>query len=189
MIIHLDKDISPDDEVIFLKARKHWFGLFVICSLAILALLGAMGLFIWLTQSGDTPVLDQGQSGLVWLLSLVAFVLVVCILAVISWLYRSSLLSVTNEEVHQVIQGGLFHRRHSRLGLANVEDVTFVRKGIFATILNFGELNIETAGEQANFKFSYCPKPNVCAKAVMDARDRYFEEQGQQSDQRQTLTR
>ena len=184
MIIHLAKNISPDDSLVFLRARKHWFGLFAICGLAILAFIVVAGLFIWLGQTDNsTSGLNEQQSGFIWLLTIIGFILVVVILALISWLYRSSTLTVTNEEVQQVIQSGLFHRRHSRLALANVEDVTFLQKGIFATIFNFGELNVETAGEQANFKFSYCPKPSRCAKAIMDARERYLEEQPQPSTQ------
>ena len=176
MITYLDKQIAPDNDVVFLQAGRHWFGLFTIWTLTILALGLAVGLFVWLSATTDGSFLPS-QDGLFWGLILLAIILALLTLLVISALYRSNKFIVTNEEVQQIIQTGLFHRRHSRLGLANVEDVTFVQKGVFATMLNYGELSVETAGEQANFKFRYCPEPAKCSKAIMDARERFFKEQ------------
>ena len=58
--------------------------------------------------------------------------------------------------------------------MENVEDVTSEQGGIFPTIFNYGVLKVETAGEQNNFIFKYCPNPNAYAKALQDARAAYF---------------
>ena len=78
-------------------------------------------------------------------------------------------MSVTQMEVRQVTREALFVSKSSVLGLANIEDVTVVRDGIFAHIFN-----IETAGEQDNFKFKYCPRPGYFGHEVMKLREEYL---------------
>jgi len=39
-------------------------------------------------------------------------------------------------------------------------------------MMNYGTLKIETAGEQTNFSFTFCPNPNHCAKVILDAREK-----------------
>jgi uncharacterized membrane protein YdbT with pleckstrin-like domain len=70
-----------------------------------------------------------------------------------------------------MLQYGLFSRKVSQLNMVNVEDVTAVQNGIFQTMFGFGSLNIETAGEQVNFHFTYCPRPGYYAKVILDARE------------------
>ena len=80
---------------------------------------------------------------------------------------------VTDRSLIQVLQKGLFNRKVSRLSMANVEDVSAEKKGIFAMIFNFGTLNIQTAGEIDNFIFPLCPDPDEYAGLVLDARQAY----------------
>jgi hypothetical protein len=70
-------------------------------------------------------------------------------------------------------------RKVSQLSLANVEDVTSEQRGIFSNMFNYGVLNIETAGEQANFNFGYCPNPHRIAKIILDAKDDFLSNTGQ----------
>ena len=44
---------------------------------------------------------------------------------------------------------------------------------------NFGCVKIETAGEQANFIFNFCPNPNGVAKIILDAKDDFLIATGQ----------
>ena len=46
--------------------------------------------------------------------------------------------------------------------------------GLFAHAFDYGTLNIETAGEQENFMFKYCPKPEECARTLMSLREEYL---------------
>ena len=56
--------------------------------------------------------------------------------------------------------------------MVNVEDVTSIQKGMFATMLGYGVLKIETAGEQANFEYTFCPRSNYYAKVILNAREK-----------------
>lgn len=108
------------------------------------------------------------------LFGLVAIIFGLIFLVLVTKVYKGNQLIVTDVNVTQVLQIGLFNRKISELSMANVEDVTAEQKGIFPTLLNYGTLRIETAGEQNNFIFVYCPNPNAYAKTLLDARQRFL---------------
>ena len=117
---------------------------------------------------------DSSQEGVYRIIGLVAgsiVVLMALILVIATVIYYSSRLILTDKNITQVIQVGLFNRKVSQLSVANIEDVTAIKKGIFSTVLNYGILNIETAGEQVNFVFSYCPDPDFYARQILEARE------------------
>ena len=78
-------------------------------------------------------------------------------------------------------------RKVSQLSLANVEDVTSEQKGIFSNLFSYGVLNIETAGEQTNFYFNYCPNPHRVAKIILHAKDDFMIATGQTGSTRNRL--
>jgi uncharacterized membrane protein YdbT with pleckstrin-like domain len=80
---------------------------------------------------------------------------------------------VTDQNLIQILQGGLFSRKISRLSVSNVEDVTADQHGFLQTIFGYGTLTVETAGEMKNFIFPYCPNPNKYADQILDARQAY----------------
>jgi hypothetical protein len=59
--------------------------------------------------------------------------------------------------------------------MSNVEDVNVQENGFLPTILNFGTLTVETAGEEDNFIFPMCPSPNHYAEIILEARQKYAE--------------
>jgi uncharacterized membrane protein YdbT with pleckstrin-like domain len=102
-----------------------------------------------------------------------ATALVFFILFLATYIYRQSMLIVTDKSLIQIMQRGLFVRKVSRLSMSNVEDVSAEQRGILPTIFNYGTLTIQTAGERENFLFPYCPSPNLYADRVLDARQAY----------------
>ena len=101
----------------------------------------------------------------------VAIVFAVIIILLSTMVYRRNRLIVTDRNITQILQYGLFNRKVSQLNMVNVEDVTSKQKGLFASMFGFGELIIETAGEQSNFHFTFCPNPGYYAKIILNARE------------------
>ena len=95
-------------------------------------------------------------------------------LMVFTYIYRQSKLIITNENLTQVIQHGLFSRSVAELSLADVEDVAADQHGVLASIFDYGSLRVETAGATDNFEFKFCPRPNFYGKVVLDARQSYL---------------
>lgn len=158
--------------------RRHPVGLFLIYLQTIVGLGTAFFLiFILLPTFLETVDISKGLGdSILNLLILISLVFGVVFLILSARIYRANQLIVTDENVTQILQIGLFRRKISELSMHNVEDVTAEQHGILQTLLNYGTLRIETAGEQNNFIFVYCPNPNAYAKAILDSRQMYFKE-------------
>lgn len=167
--------IMPD-EVKVADVRRHPIGLFIIY-LQVLVGFGIAFLIILLLLPGFMSTLgaDKATSAsLISVLVLSAAVFAFIFLILATKIYTGNQLIITDSNVTQILQKGLFNRTVSELSMHNVEDVTALQRGILQTIFNYGTLTIETAGEQNNFIFVYCPNPNAYAKAVLDSRQMYF---------------
>lgn len=173
------------DEVKVADTRRHPIGLFILYMQTIVGLGLAFLLIILLlpTFLDTINVSDSTANGFLTLLILVSLVFGVIFLILAARIYKANQLIVTDENITQVSQIGLFRRKISELSMHNVEDVTADQHGIMQTFFNYGTLVIETAGEQNNFNFVYCPNPNAYAKAVLDARQMYFKRHSPAADQ------
>lgn len=75
---------------------------------------------------------------------------------------------VTNERIIDVDQEGVFSKKIGELALHNVQDVVAEKKGVFATIFDFGKITVETAGAKEEFSFSGLPDPDGVAKKILE---------------------
>jgi uncharacterized membrane protein YdbT with pleckstrin-like domain len=155
--------------------RRHPFGLFLTYIQTFVGLgLALVMIFAFLKDGLKTLGLGAGAGSVVVLFGFISIVLGIVFLLLATRIYQGNQLIVTNINVTQVLQIGLFNRKVSELSMGNVEDVTAQQHGIFSTIFNYGTLRIETAGEQNNFVFVYCPNPNAYAKTILDAREQFM---------------
>lgn len=157
------------DEKEIATIRRHPFGLFLLFFQVIVGFGVASILIYFLLPSlfsSDNLVNAQAWAATAIFLLLLP---VMIILIVASHIYRVSRLIITDKTITQVLQDGLFNRKVSQLSIGDVEDVTADRRGVFQTIFNYGVLNIETAGEQVNFHFTFCPNPNYYARQILEA--------------------
>lgn len=173
------ESINPD-EVKIADVRRHPIGLFIIYLQFIFAIgLAFFLIFAFLPSFLEVINIDTNTGTAVASLLAVLigfFGIVYLILA--TRIYTSSQLIITNDNVTQVMQVGLFYRKVSEISMENVEDVTAHQKGILQTLFNYGRVHIETAGEQNNYDFIYCPNPNAYAKAIQDARVEFLKAHG-----------
>jgi Bacterial PH domain len=168
------------EETLVADVRRHPFGLFLVYLQIFVAFgLALLLIFTLLPSVVETLGLNANNvNAVASLFGLVAVVFALLFLVLATRIYRGNQLIVSDKNVTQVLQIGLFNRKISELSMVNVEDVTAEQSGIFPTIFNYGNLKIETAGEQNNFIFVYCPNPNAYAKAILDARLQFISEEG-----------
>jgi hypothetical protein len=74
---------------------------------------------------------------------------------------------VTNHRIINVEQKGMLNRIISEQQLDRIQDVTSETKGLFSTLLDYGTVHIQTAGEQARFMFKQIPAPARIAQTVI----------------------
>jgi uncharacterized membrane protein YdbT with pleckstrin-like domain len=176
-----------NNEQILCDARQHPFGIIAIYLLCLFGIVGAFfTVTVFLPDSFGTSA--QVYS-LIALISVIVSVFLVIAMIVATYVYKQSRLTVTNKNVVQVQQGGVFTRKISQISLANVEDVTSVQKGLLAQIFGFGTVKIETAGEQVNFIFNYAPQPARISKIILNAKDEFLIETGQAGSVRNSVSR
>lgn len=118
------------------------------------------------------------QSGWLDIIFILMAVLVAIMTQVAAVIYNNNVLMVTNENLIQVLQHSIFSRQLSQLSLEKVQDVTAVQNGFFARIFDLGTIQVETAGETANFSFKLAPNPNVVAKEINEAHERFIKKYG-----------
>lgn len=73
---------------------------------------------------------------------------------------------VTNERIINIEQEGLFHRTASELDLAAVQDTTAEIRGIAQTMLGYGNVFVQTAGEKGRFHFKSISDPERVKEIV-----------------------
>jgi hypothetical protein len=162
---------EPGEKLVF-RTKKHPFGIAVMYLQAFLALILVGGLAYFVVPGVVSA--DQQSQVKGWLaIGLALFAMVIfLIMLVVTYIYSRNELILTDRNVTQIISNGLFSRQVSQLSLNNIEDVTADKEGIWAMIFNFGQVRVETAGEQNNFHFAYCPNPNYYGQLLLDTRAR-----------------
>ncbi|MFA6475418.1 MAG: PH domain-containing protein [Patescibacteria group bacterium] len=85
--------------------------------------------------------------------------------------YHLDVWILTDQRIINIEQKGLFERTISELNLTKVQDVTAEIHGKLATVFNYGDVFIQSAGEQQRFTFLQIPEPDVVARLVIEASD------------------
>jgi len=74
---------------------------------------------------------------------------------------------VTNQRVIKIETKGFFNYERAEAELKRIQDVAFKIYGIFGTFLNFGNLEIQTAGTEVKFTFLQLPNPEKIKEIVI----------------------
>ena len=136
-----------DNEMVLMVLRKHWFELGGVVASFILALIVAPLVLTLL------PLLD-GELDKALVESLTNFFLTLYIMIILVFLfhfwadYYLDMWIITNERIIDIEQNGLFSREISEIPLRHVQDITLEIHGVIETLLKFGSIKIQTAGER-----------------------------------------
>ncbi|KKR72643.1 MAG: seg [Microgenomates group bacterium GW2011_GWC1_41_8] len=97
-----------------------------------------------------------------WYLMTFAFIYVNFIL----WYYNVNI--VTNERVVDIDFAYLLVQEVSATRITQIEDVTYRRIGVLATLFDYGNVFVQTAGTEANIEFLGIPQPKRVAQILID---------------------
>ncbi len=82
----------------------------------------------------------------------------------IGWFFNIYI--VTNERVVDIDFLYLLYKQFSEAELSKIQDISYTTGGILATIFNYGNVNIETAGEVPNLLFEKIPHPEQVVQTI-----------------------
>ena len=157
--------LLPGEKVILLL-RRHWFILarrlafWALVGLApfVLALVFPQGTRDVLSHPLGYPLVVAGGS---------LFVLAIWLFLLNSFVdYHLDVWVVTTSRILNIEQHQLFARTVAEQELSRVQDVTSESHGMLPTLLDYGEVHVQTAAEQARFVFEQVPHPTATAQKV-----------------------
>lgn len=167
------KVMQPGERVIC-EIKRHPFGLVGVYASLVLVIILAIAAVV-LAPHLITGITEQTKSAIAFGgLILCAIVGLYTYMAVT--IYKGNRWIVTSDSLTQISQVGLFRKQTSQLSLANLEDVTVEQNGLLQSMVGFGRLRTETAGERSKFVFDFCPKPTENAKKIIAAHEAYIAE-------------
>jgi hypothetical protein len=158
------------EELIVLLVRKHPITNLPWVFVALLMLLAPVALTI-IPLFGFLPATFQTMGLLFWYLLTLAFIFE----QFLSWYFNVNI--VTDERVFDVDFNNLLYREITDAQISQIQDVTVKVGSAIRTILNYGDVHIQTAGEVPEIEFQAVPNPDRIAKIL---RDLQVEEQTEQ---------
>lgn len=104
------------------------------------------------------------------------FILAAAVFVLAGWLfafqsfidYWLDVFILTDKRILDIEQKGLFNRTVSELRLYRTQDVTAEVKGFWHTMFDYGDIYVQTAGEQERFHFELVAHPNRVAKQILE---------------------
>lgn len=85
--------------------------------------------------------------------------------------YHLDVWVVTDQRIVSMEQLGLFDRVVSQQPIQKVQDVTHEVKGQMPTLFGFGNVRVQTAGEEEHFVFEDVPHPDQVAKLILQTHE------------------
>ncbi len=156
-----------EKEKIIKIIHRHWFDIFqqfLIIVAVMTVLVSGFFIFPGIFAGSNNP---NFYSLLIFLESV--FALLIWVYAFLIWVdYYLDMWIITSEKIVNIEQKGLFLRAVSELKYNKIQDVTVDVRGFFPTILNYGDVQIQTAGEQGKFLFRHVPDPYGIKNIIMD---------------------
>ena len=95
-----------------------------------------------------------------WYLVTVGFALV----NFLHWFFNIYI--VTSERVIDIDFQYLLFKRFSQAELERIQDISYTAGGIIATVFNYGNVYVQTAGEMPNLEFLAVPRPDKVVEKI-----------------------
>ncbi len=165
---NLTFETQSDREKVILLLRAHFVTNFpwIFISLIFVVLpplLQVWGFFDYLQNELSISSVAINNFLLLWYLFILAYGFQNFLL----WYFNVYLL--TSQRVVDMDFYQLLYRRISSADLDKIEDVTVSIGGVSQSVFNYGDIHIQTAGENVEFEFSNVPSPTDVQKSIAAA--------------------
>lgn len=160
------------DEKIVLFLRRHWSILFKHFLVYLLEFIIPIAIYIIYIFIIDYEIDKEGPFYIILVMGASLYYLFIGLFFFHDWLdYYLDIWIVTDQRILNIEQNGLFHRVVSEHNITMVQDVTSEVRGRVATMLDYGDVHIQTAGEEQRFIFEQVPRPRDVVTTIIDTRD------------------
>ncbi len=159
-----------ETEKVLLMCRRHWIYLYPRMVLQILiAVLPVLALFLVLRWA-------DAMDGLAAKIAMVVSAIWLAVWAVkiilLKYRYDNDLWTITNQRIIDSYRSNPFSLKITTADLVDIVDTSLNRSGIFPTMLNYGDIRCETAGERQDISLPAVPHPQEVHALIDRERDR-----------------
>jgi len=162
---------KPNEQVL-LFYRRHWVNVARILLSGLVFLLIPIIFYIYFARNYD--YIDNEIFRGIYILINSAFILFIILFTFTNFIdYYLDVWIVTNMRVINIEQKGLFAREMSEKDLGRMQDITADVKGFWATLLNYGDIHIQTAGEEQRFIFKEIPRAEEATRQISNLVSEY----------------
>jgi membrane protein YdbS with pleckstrin-like domain len=152
---------DPDEKIIF-RVHRHWVTLVLSYIKAFLSLLV---IFLIIYFVGPARI----YSSLIALAMFAIWFLVTMVYIFFEWIvWWLDLYILTTKRIVDIEQRTLFSRQVSETSLDRIQDVTFEIKGVLATLFNYGNVRVETAGSETIISLDQVGDPEKLQKTIFN---------------------
>lgn len=156
-----------NEEEVLLIVREHIFSLGGKILIWLTVTLIPFGLQILIKPYIESYAASNGIY--MWnLIKDVYLLLAVLALFVILTIYYLNVYIVTNKRVIDMDQIGITHHRTSETHMNRIQDVSASLKGVWGSLFNFGDVDVQSAGDIAKITFEKVPKPKKVKRVILD---------------------
>jgi len=156
-------DLSQGEKIVLI-VKRHWFLVFK--KILFVILIAALPIILLTSLLGSINI--EINFGVVLFFISLWLLIVWLGFFIVLTNYYLDMWVITNFRIVDVEQHTLFKREISEYRIENVQDVTVHVTGIFPTLLHFGKIDVQTAGEQAScFVIDYAISPNQIKNTIM----------------------
>ncbi|MFH0749906.1 MAG: PH domain-containing protein [Candidatus Gottesmanbacteria bacterium] len=163
---HLRFETQEKDEVVILFLRQHLITLipwFIVGAVMVLVPTILFPLIIKLISTALAVPVGYIIVGTVfWYVATFGFMMS----KFLYWFFN--IFIVTNERIVDIDFVNLLYKDIAETQLERVQDISYQTRGVLATMFNYGNVMIQTAGEVPNFAFERVPRPNEVTDIISD---------------------
>lgn len=155
-----------ENETVLRIIHRHWFNIVIHLGMVLLLSFFLMGSIAFLPTLFPEALTEENWPFFLFVQN--TLLLFIWLYSFLVWIdYYFDVWIITNERIVNIEQKGLFTRRISELRFSRIQDVTSSVNGLIPTILNFGDVYVQTAAEEERFTFRQVGDPFAVKDHVM----------------------
>jgi hypothetical protein len=160
-------ELDKDEKVLF-EIRRSWFVLFEETIGLLFSTLIPILLISFLESTNY--VIFSGNKEILLTIIMLFWIFIVWNIIFIVWTnYYLDIFVVTNKHIIDIEQKNLFVREVAVVNLKNIQDVTSNVDGLLASIIGFGDLYVQSAGEKREFVIKTVTNPELVRSKIKQA--------------------
>lgn len=183
MQFNLDEYFCPtpgteEEKKIIIFSHRHWIAF--LSQIIISSILIIVPIVVIILLDIYYPKFSDGVLKNFLVLFSSAYYLLILTFIFNAWIsYYFDIYILTDELIVDITQDGFFHRKVAQLSLLRVQDVSSNIKGFLPTLFAFGDVLVETAGEQSEeFLLKSIPNPQEFSAKVLEMHNQLIDRDG-----------